>query len=185
MALVCVKELDTRSIVQFSTSWDQFYSYGTHVGPPFPRGAFAHERRLRPRDPPRSSQRPRRYRCRTRTCASRHARKDTAAKRPERFSLSQTRAAGRWKDHAPRALAIDAFQPRRSPLSRFSAAERRSREHGSDHTDVCHHDDTLATLLLATNLLQPPSAAKGAQILQLAAGQWVSASAAVTRWVLG
>ena len=142
------------------------------------------QRRRQQISSPRSSQRPRRYRCRTRTCASRHARKDTAAKRPERFSLSQTRAAGRWKDHAPRALAIDAFQPRRSPLSRFSAAERRSREHGSDHTDVCHHDDTLATLLLATNLLQPPSAAKGAQILQLAAGQWVSASAAVTRWVL-
>jgi len=169
MALACVEELSTRSRVHFSTSWDQFYSYGTHAGHRFLAElyrAFAHERLLRPRDPPRSSQRPRRYRCRTRTCASRHARKDTAAKRPERFSLSQTRAAGRWKDHAPRALAIDAFQPRRSPLSRFSAAERRSREHGSDHTDVCHHDDTLATLLLATNLLQPPSAAKGAQILR-------------------
>ena len=31
MALVCVEELDTRSRVQFSTSWDQFHSYGTHV----------------------------------------------------------------------------------------------------------------------------------------------------------
>ena len=32
MAFVCVEELDTRFRVQFSTSWDQFYSYGTHVG---------------------------------------------------------------------------------------------------------------------------------------------------------
>ena len=30
-ALVCVDELDTRSRVQFSTSCDQFHTYGTHV----------------------------------------------------------------------------------------------------------------------------------------------------------
>ena len=163
MALVCVEELSTRSRVHFANILGPVSLIRhTRVGHHF-LGAFDHERRLRPRNPPRSSQRPRHYRCRTRTCASRHASKDTAAKRPERFGLSQTRAAGRWKDHTPRALAVDAFQPRRSPLSRFSAAERWSREHGSDHTDVCHHTDKLATLLLATNLLQPPSAAKGAR----------------------
>ena len=32
MALVCVEELDTRSRVHFSTSWDQFHSYdSTHT----------------------------------------------------------------------------------------------------------------------------------------------------------
>ena len=31
MAWVCVEELDTRSRVQVSTSWDQFHSYDTHV----------------------------------------------------------------------------------------------------------------------------------------------------------
>ena len=29
--LVCVEELNTRSTVHFSTSHDQFHSYGTHV----------------------------------------------------------------------------------------------------------------------------------------------------------
>ena len=88
------------------------------------RSIFAHERRLRPRDRPRSSQRPRRYCCRTCTCAARRARKDQPAKRPKRFGLSRTRAAGRWKEQAPRAIAADAVQPTRSPLSRFGAAER-------------------------------------------------------------
>ena len=30
-ALVCVKELDTRSREAFSTSYDHFHSYGMHV----------------------------------------------------------------------------------------------------------------------------------------------------------
>ena len=30
-ALVCVRELNTRSRVPFSTSWDQFLSYGIHA----------------------------------------------------------------------------------------------------------------------------------------------------------
>ena len=55
----------------------------------------------------------------------------------------------------PRALAVDAIQPGRSPLSRFEAAERRSREHGSDHTDICRHGDELAASLLLTKLVQP------------------------------
>ena len=54
------------------------------------------------------------------------------------------------------------LQPTRSPLSRFGAAERRSRERGSDHTHVCRHADELATLLLLTKLLQPSSAAEAA-----------------------
>ena len=60
----------------------------------------------------------------------------------------------------PRALAVDAIQPGRSPLSRFEAAERRSREHGSDHTDICRHGDELAASLLLTKLVQPPSSAE-------------------------
>ena len=126
-------------------------------------GAFAHERRLRPCDPPRSSQRPRRYRCRTRVCASRHARKDTAAKRPERFILSQTRAAARWQDHREAAVAVDAVWTSRSPLSRVGATERRSRDHGSHHTDDSQRANKLPTMPPATKLLQLPSAAKAAR----------------------
>ena len=59
-------------------------------------------------------------------------------------------------------MAVDAVQLTRSPLSRFGAAERRSRERGSDHTHVCRHADELATLLLLTKLLQPSSAAEAA-----------------------
>ena len=69
-------------------------------------------------------------------------------------------AARRQQDQAPRALAVDAVWPTRSPLSRFCAAERRSREHSSDDTKVCHHADELATLLLLTEPISPaPSTA--------------------------
>ena len=61
------------------------------------------------------------------------------------------------------ALAVDAIQPGRSPLSRFEAAERRSREYGSDHTNVCRHGDELAASLLLTKLVQPPSSAEAAK----------------------
>ena len=134
----------------------------TRVGHRF-LGAFAHERRLRPRDPPHSSQRPRHYRCRTRTCSSRHARKDPAIKRPERFSLSRTRAAAGWKDHREAAVAVDAVWTTRSPLSRVSATERRSREHDIDHTRDCQRTNKLPTMPLTSKLLQPPSAAKAAK----------------------
>ncbi len=163
MALVCVKELDTRSRVQFSTSCDQFHSYGTHVQVTVSRSIVSYERRSRPRDLPRSSQRPRRYRCRTCACASRHARKDTAAKRPERFGLSRTRAARRQQDHALRARLAAAAQVAKSPLSLVDAKPSNARDRGSDHTDICRHADELATLLPATKLLQPPSAAEAAK----------------------
>ena len=117
----------------------------------------------RPRDRPRSSQRPRRYCCRTCTCAARRARKDQPAKRPKRFGLSRTRAAGRWKEQAPRAIAADAVQPTRSPLSRFGAAERRSREHGSDQIHDCQRADKQPTMPLLAKQLQPPSAAQAAK----------------------
>ena len=60
-------------------------------------------------------------------------------------------------------MAVDAVWPTRSPLSRFCAAERRSREHSSDDTKVCHHADEVATLLLLTKLLQLSSAAEAAK----------------------
>ena len=82
-------------------------------------------------------------------------------------------------------MQSNTVQPTRSPLSRFGAAERRSRERGSDHTHVCRHADELATLLLLTKLLQPSSAAEAAKPVAEHAGQWMSASVAVTRWVLG
>ena len=85
------------------------------------RSIFAHERRLRPRDRPRSSQRPRRYCYRICTCAARRARKDQAAKRPKRFGLSRSQAAGRWKEHAPRAMP----PMQSSPQDRRSAASER------------------------------------------------------------
>ena len=130
--------------------------------------------------PPQSQQRQRRYRYRICTCTPRRARKDPAAKRPERFDLSRTRAAARQKDHALRALAVDAVWPTRSPLSRFGAAERRSREHSSEHTKVCRHADEQATLLPAAKLLQPPSAAEHKPNCRLGTGEWMSASAEVS-----
>ena len=57
-------------------------------------------------------------------------------------------------------MAADVIQTARSPLSRFGAAERRSHEHGSKHTDVCRHADEMVTVLLLTKLLQPSSAAE-------------------------
>ena len=163
MVLVCVKELNTRSRVHCSTSWDQFHSYGSHVQVAISRSIFAHDRQLWPCDRSRSSQRPRRHCCRTCTCTARRARKDQAAKGPKRFGLSRTRAAGRWKEHAPRAMAADAVQPTRSPLSRFGAAERRSREHGSDQIHDCQRADKQPTMPLLAKQLQPPSAAQAAK----------------------
>ena len=86
---------------------------------PFSWSLFAHERRLRPRDSPRSSQRPRHYRCRIRTCSPRHARKDSAIKRPERFSLSRTRAAAGVPDG--RIIARQQW-----PSMQFGPQDRRS-----------------------------------------------------------
>jgi hypothetical protein len=52
---------------------------------------------------------------------------------------------------------------RRSPLSLFGMAERRSPEHHSGRTDKCQRADTLATLATVTKLLQPPFASKPAE----------------------
>ena len=57
-------------------------------------------------------------------------------------------------------MTVDTVWPTRSPLNRFGAAERRSHEHGSKHTDVCRHADEMVTVLLLTKLLQPSSAAE-------------------------
>ena len=124
---------------------------------------FTHERRLRPRDRPRSSQRPRHYRCCTCTCAARHARKDRAAKHPERMRQSRTRAAARQTDHALRARLAVTANIAKSPLSLVDAKPIVARDHGSSHTDDCKRAEELATLLLATKLLQPPSAGKAAK----------------------
>ena len=51
----------------------------------------------------------------------------------------------------------------KSPLSLVDAKPIVARDHGSSHTDDCKRAEELATLLLATKLLQPPSAGKAAK----------------------
>ena len=92
-----------------------------------------------------------------------HSQGSSRIKRPERFSLSRTRAAAGWKDHSDAAVAVDAVWTTRSPLSRVGATERRSRDHGSHHTNDSQRANKLLTMPPATKLLQPPSAAKGAK----------------------
>ena len=60
-------------------------------------------------------------------------------------------------------MAVDAVQPAKSPLSRFGATERRSREHDIDHTRDCQRTNKLPTMPLTAKLLQPPYAAKAAK----------------------
>ena len=60
-------------------------------------------------------------------------------------------------------MATDVIQTARSPLSRFDAAERRSREHGSDHMHDCQRADKPPTMPLLAKLLQAPSAAQAAK----------------------
>ena len=64
---------------------------------------------------------------------------------------------------AASTMAADAVQPTRSPLSRFGAAERRSREHGNDQMHDCQRANMLPTMPRLANLLQPPSAAQAAK----------------------
>ena len=61
---------------------------------------------------------------------------------------------------AKAAVAVDAVWTSRSPLSRVGATERRSRDHGSHHTDDSQRANKLPTMPPATKLLQLPSAAK-------------------------
>ena len=46
MVLVCVHELDTRSRVPFSTSYDQVHTYGTYVNMSISWSDDGHESRL-------------------------------------------------------------------------------------------------------------------------------------------
>ena len=110
---------------------------------------FTHERRLRPRDRPRSSQRPRHYRCRTCACAPDRVRKDTAAKRPKRFRQSRARAAARHNRAWPAAAA----QVAKSQLRLVDDHPASDRDHGSDHSDHCQRAEELSTPLTAANLL--------------------------------
>ena len=64
--------------------------------------------------------------------------------------------------HATAQLAA-AAKVAKSPLSLVDAKPIVARDHGSSHTDDCKHAEELATLLLATKLLQPPSAAEAAK----------------------
>ena len=51
----------------------------------------------------------------------------------------------------------------KSPLGFVDAKPSIAHDDGSDHTDDCKRADELATLLLTTKLLQPPSAGKAAK----------------------
>ena len=124
---------------------------------------YGRERLSRPRDPPRSSQRPHRNRYRTCTCQVQRARKDQAAKRPKRLRQLRTRAAARRKHHTLQARPAVAAKVAKSPLGLVHAKPIVARDHGSSHTDGCKRAEELATLLLATKLLQPPSAGKAAK----------------------
>ena len=108
---------------------------------PFHLSIFTHERRLRPRDRPRSSQRPNRYRCRTCARAPRRARKDSAAKCPKRFRQSHTRAAARH-----RITHCEHGRPQRPRLqNRRSASSMISQQAPAT---------TAATALTVTNVLK-------------------------------
>jgi hypothetical protein len=88
-------------------------------------------------------------------------------------------------DHALQARLAVAAQVAKSPLSLVDAKPSNAHDRSSDHTDEWQRADELATLLQAAKVVQPPSAAKAAKTLRPSAGQWMSASVAVTRWVLG
>ena len=68
------------------------------------------------------------------------------------------RPIGRRKDHTLRALPTEGDQITIRPLGHFRATPDRARKHGNDHTDQPKYAEELATLLLATMLLQPPYA---------------------------
>ena len=140
------------------------YTHTAHTcRSPFTGAFVRYERLSRPRSVPRLSQRQRRNRYRICACASRHARKDRAAKRPEPLRWRQERSTRRWKDHVMQARLTDVDLLRRSPLSLFGMTERRSPEHHSGRTTDCQRADTLATLATVTKLLQPPFASKPAE----------------------
>ena len=105
MVLVRVEELSTRCLQYHlqhprTSSTHTAHTCRSQLFWPSTRTAARRERRPRPRDPPRSSQRQSRYRCRTCTCVSQHARKDGAHKRTMRFKQWRARATRGWKDQA-------------------------------------------------------------------------------------
>ena len=122
-----------------------------------------YDRRSRQIATPRSSQRTHHNRYRTSTCAPCRVRKDQPAKRPERLRQSRTRAATRHTYHTLRARLAVTAKIAKSPLGLVDAKPSIAHDDGSDHTDDCQRADELATLLLTTKLLQPPSAAKAAK----------------------
>ena len=122
-----------------------------------------YDRRSRPIATPRSSQRTHHNRYRTCTCAPCRVSKDTAAKRAERLRQSRTRAATRHNHHTLRARLAATAKIANSPLGLVDAKPSIARDLGSAHTDDCKRADELAALLLATKLLQPPSAAEAAK----------------------
>ena len=63
----------------------------------------------------------------------------------------------------PRARPAAAAHIAKSPLGLVDAKPSIAHDDGSGHTDDCQRGDKLATLLLTTELLQPPSAAEAAK----------------------
>ena len=94
---------------------------------------------------------------------ARHVRTDQAAKRPERLRQWRTRPAARHKDHTLRARLPATAKIAKSPLGLVDAKPSIAHDDGSDPTDGCKRAEELATPLLTTKLLQPPSAAEAAK----------------------
>ena len=76
--------------------------------------------------------------------------------------MAHTSHATIGRSHAAHTLPA-ADQIAESPLSLVDAERGGAREHGSKHTDDCHHAEELAASLLAAVLVQPPSAAAAAK----------------------
>ena len=141
MALVCVKELSTRSTVPFSTPYNKFHLYSIHAVGHDSIGAIGTRGAYRPNDRPRSSQRPLACTWRIFPCAARQVRQDQAAKRPEPLRQRLTIATERHRHHAPRAQAADGHQLRKEPLDRFlsdRAALSRARQRPDEPLPPCH-----------------------------------------------
>ena len=158
MVLVCVHELDTRSRVPFSTSYDQFHAYGTHVNMSIFSATTGDDSRLQSSDQPRSPQRASPCMRRTVPCAARHGRKAPAMERTQRFAQWRTRAHPRWKDHTPRAAPASAGQNTKSLIGFAHAMPQGACECSSDHTSQKRRAEELAKLPQRAKQLQPPFA---------------------------
>ena len=163
MVLVCVHELDTRSRVPFSTSYDQVHTYGTYVNMSISWSDDGHESRLQSNDRPRSPQRQPPCMRRTIPCAARHGRKDEAMKRAQRFAQWRTRAYPRWKDHTLQAPPAAAGQNMKSLLGLAHAMPQRACDCRSDHMVQQRRANELAELPQCAKQLQPPFARQPAE----------------------